>query len=367
MRIGILTYHISNNFGAVLQAYALYKAISLLDAEVEVIDYRNQKMQELFDATYSFKGKSGIELLKHIITLSTKIREKNRFIQFISDNIRLSKERCIDTESLIAKESDYDRILCGSDQIWNMDINGNDANYFLAFCNKSEKKAAYAPSFGKESTDLDRNEKIHFKELLSQFRFLSVREVQGQNIIWDLINIKPPVVLDPTMLLSKDEWRKFIGGNTINFPYILVYTLGESNIDKFALNLAKNKGIRVLKIRGSLKDVINPNFCPVRGIGPGEWIKLFLNATYVCTNSFHGIAFSINFNKPFFAELRLPPSKLNSRIENILDLFELRSQLIIDGRNENIDTPIDWEKVNRKLDEEREKSLNYLRSIVCKE
>lgn len=368
MKIGILTYHVSNNYGAVLQAYALYKAISLLNSEVEIIDYRNKKMQGVLTASYSFKGKSGKELIKHIVTLPVKIRERNRFTQFESDNMKLSKESYVDTESLIAKESDYDRIICGSDQVWNMDINGNDTNYFLAFCNRSEKKAAYAPSFGKESNNLDEDEKIHFKELLSQFGFLSVRELQGQNIIQELINITPPVVLDPTMLLSKEQWHEFIGGKAISSsPYILVYTLGESNVDKFALDLSKKTGIRILKIRGSLKDIFNSRIYSVRGIGPSEWINLFLNATYVCTNSFHGIAFSINFNRTFFTELRLPPSRINSRLENILDLFDLRSQLIIDGKNNNVNIPIDWEKVNRKLEEERVKSLNYLRSIVCKE
>jgi hypothetical protein len=171
------------------------------------------------------------------------------------------------------------------------------------------------------------------------------------------------MVLDPTLLLSRQDWEFVSENYSGESNYILIYMFGNSpTVKKFAEGLSQNSGCKILYISNSWIRRINAKY--VRCLGPAEFLGLFKNARYIITNSFHGTCFSINFNKDFFLEMLPESAGVNSRLENILDLFDLRSRQIINGENDNIFQPIDYEKVNKQLLAERQRSLDFLHKII---
>ena len=197
---------------------------------------------------------------------------------------------------------------------------------------------------------------------MSDFNEISVREKQGNEIIETLLEIDVPVVLDPTMLLSVEDWINYMDDSVQKNDYILVYLMAETNsIFSFAQELSKSTDAEII--------YINDRFYRKKGmknisrISPNQWLSLFHNAKYVVTNSFHGLAFSINFNKNFFVELLPEPAKVNSRLKDTLDMFELNNRLINDGYNENIFDDINYSSININLNIERERSLKYLENL----
>lgn len=182
-------------------------------------------------------------------------------------------------------------------------------------------------------------------------------------MVKDLINREAELVLDPTLLLNKQDWESIARDYDNKKEYILLYAFGNSpTIKTFVEDLSRRTGCEIVYISYSLIKRINAKY--EKYVGPLEFLGLFKNARYVVTNSFHGTCFSINFNKDFFLEM-LPESQgVNSRLENILDLFDLRSRQIINGENANINISIDYQKVNEKLLVERRRSLDFLHKIL---
>ena len=172
------------------------------------------------------------------------------------------------------------------------------------------------------------------------------------------------VVLDPTMLISKLEWERIAEDYKKKTNYILLYAFSRisSTMKMFIEKLSKRTGCEIVYISHTLLRPIKATY--EKCVGPTEFLGLFKNARYIVTNSFHGTAFSIIFNKDFFLEM-LPESQyVNSRLENILDVFGLKKREIIKGKNDFIDEPIYYNKVNQKLLIERQKSLSFLNKIV---
>ncbi|MEG2669530.1 MAG: polysaccharide pyruvyl transferase family protein, partial [Oscillospiraceae bacterium] len=203
---------------------------------------------------------------------------------------------------------------------------------------------------------------LEYSHLLKSFSHLSVRENEGAKIISDLTGTNCETVLDPTLLLSADKWLTLTKEKTEKKPYILIYLMSKSEkLIDFAYKLSIKTGMKVIYISNSLLKV--KNFEIKRFSGPEDFLALFKNADFVVTNSFHGIAFSINFNKNFYVDFLPPPAKVNSRIENILSIFNLKDRLVINGEI-NGSEQIDFNKVNEILEIERRKSLEYIKEIV---
>ncbi|MDD4781002.1 MAG: polysaccharide pyruvyl transferase family protein [Tissierellia bacterium] len=357
-KIGIITYHNSNNYGAVLQAYALKTIITKLGAQCDIIDYKNPHIEQI-NKVRIFNFKSLKTCMNSLVTYPIKKQKANKFAKFREKYLKPSVI-CID-ENL---QDQYDTFITGSDQVWNCELSEFDTAYFLDFVIDNKKKNAYAASFGFSDIPEEYTEK--YRSLLKDFNEISVREAQGAMIIQSLLERNVPVVLDPTLLLNINEWdNAFQITKNDRDPYILLYLMIPSkNILKFAEQLSQETGCEIIYITDKMKRKISASY--VRTISPEEWVKLFINATYIITNSFHGTAFSINFNKPFFVEMLPPPAKVNSRLENILDTFDLRSRQIINGNNSNIFIDIDYKTVNKKLELERKRSLDYLKRILEK-
>jgi hypothetical protein len=336
LKIGILTFHKANNYGAVLQAYALQKHLLKSGFDAEIIDYRlspkmNQVKLNFFDkiARYSYNP---------VNYMVRKVKQK-KFQQFRDNYIRISNKTFFGDDQILSNPPNYDAYIVGSDQIWNTSISNNSKAFYLHFV-KKQKKIAYAASFGKSQFDEDEINNI--QEYLIDFDFLSVREHQHQKMLSDMFGINAKVTLDPVFLLSKNEWIELSKPFRLPKKYILVYVLEYSEeLFKHAGEMAKKLRCDVIYISLIEKKI---NGKVLNGIGPREYLYAFANANYICTNSFHGTAFSIIFEKNFTV---VKHTTRNSRIENIIKLAGLKDRFY------DVDTDkmemIDYKEVNNKI------------------
>jgi hypothetical protein len=355
MKVGILTFHRAINYGALLQAYALQQAVKQLGRECFIIDYRCSYLEnpyKLIDIRRWSNIKAILADLAYFPILNLKHK---KFKAFIEKNIYLGEFHtsfnCSDL---------YDCFITGSDQVWNYQLTDFDKTYFLNFTERT-KRNSYAASFGLD--DIPSQYTSEYNNLLKEFRKISVRENRGADIISSLIGQNVNVVIDPTLLLTDEEWYKVASPNKTKYPYVLIYELSYSkSLHNFASYLAKKKNYNIIYINDSLIERENVKY--KRSVGPEEWLALFRDAEYIVTNSFHGTAFSINFRKQFFTELLPPPYKVNSRLENILDTFQLRDRIIMNGENKNIDKSINYNSVLKILEKKRQHSIDFLKQIV---
>lgn len=358
-RVGIINFHRAINYGAVLQSYALQENIKKIGFEPVTLDYKSipiERAYDLFKLNYRAPKGFLLDILKYP-------RRKRKWKKFNLFRLKyLTLEPICDIYSKESTEylRKYKIFITGSDQVWNCTLTDFDTAYFLDFVSENHKKSSYAASFGFDQIP-DECVQDYFV-LLQQFNNISVREQDGAVIIKKLLNRQVEVLLDPTMLLLKEDWIR-IAKEYPQEDYILLYQLVDSkSLRDFSVTLSNETGYEIIYICDDLRKRIKARY--VAGVGPQEFLGLFKNAAYVVTNSFHGIAFSIVFNKPFFVEKLLSPAIVNSRLENILETFELESREVINGKNKNLLTDIDYVTVNRKLDMERERSINYLKRIL---
>lgn len=357
MKLGIITFHRAINYGAVLQAYALNKATKELGYQSEVINYRYNKIDNGYILFSSKSLKRKLSDLYYYPIKSVKIK---KFQDFINSNIDLSKETYKNTDELKKSNNVYDIYLTGSDQVFNLNMTGDDKNYFLDFVNENSKKNSYAASFGQKQIPEDK--KNMYIELLNKFNNISVREKDAIGMVENLLGKKPRIDVDPSFLLSKEQWKDISVAPKEKNKYIVLFVMQKNKtIFNFAEELSKKTGYEIIFITDGYKKLLKAKH--KKTVSPQEWLGYFLNAEYIITNSFHGLAFAINFNKKFFVELQKPPAPGNSRLETLLEEYDLKNRLIKDGKCDYIEEEIDWNIVNKKLKENKQKSLEYLKGL----
>lgn len=322
-KIGILTFHRALNYGAVFQTYALQNAIEKLGCHVEIIDYRAEFNERRFQKP-KLKDLLNVRMIYLILFRNGySISKRETFARFCK------KIRC---SGVCTKESElqnmcslYDKIVCGSDQVWNIACTEGDESYFLPFLNEPEKKTSYAASFGYES--IPDQYVSNYRDWLNGFSSISVREQSGVNIVEQLTGCVAEKVVDPTLLLKKEEWLELADYQRVpKEKFVLLYLMSEDkDLIAFAYNLAKKENLKIVyvndrlfKLRGALN---------LRHVTPEDWLGLFEKATYICTNSFHGTAFSINFEKQFFVKY-IPRSIANTRLQSVLEEYGLETRNI---------------------------------------
>lgn len=358
MKVGIITFHKPCNYGAALQATALNKKIIELGSECEIIDYENEKLKP----TYTLEKITNIKTLIKAILFNKKNKIKfNKFNAFIENNCNLSQEK-YNKKNITEANNKYNKFITGSDQVWNLRLTGEDYNYLLNFVKDDNKKFSYASSFGYSEIPDEYRERC--KKLFDKYSKINVREKRGKEIIEELTTKKVDVVLDPTLLLNKNQWQNLEKKYEKYIPNkcILAYFVSPTKQNyEFAKKLSKK-----LKMKVVLINYGNKMKCGMKNItkaGPGEFLWLFRNANYVVTNSFHGIAFSINLNKEFFYQTSKKAQNGNSRIENLINICGLtnRNEEKIDINNIQ---KINWIDVNEKIEAERKKSIESLKQIL---
>jgi len=361
LRVGIITFHRAINYGALLQTYALQEAFKKMGCECNIIDYRSAAIESGHKELKLADCRNWQDLGRFIFYSKYHNDKFKKFRNFSAAHLNLSHPYYSIVE-LRKETSEYDRFICGSDQVWNCKITNFDKSYFLDFCEDILKKNSYAASFGFNSIPAEYIE--YYKALLKNFNYIAVREWQGNAIINALIERNAEVVLDPTMLITKSEWESIARDYKKVKNYILVYGFGRltATMKIFLEELVAQTGCKIVHISYSLLKPIKATY--EKTVGPTEFLGLFKNARYVVTNSFHGTCFSIIFNKDFFLEMLPVAQGVNSRLENILDVFDLRTRQIERGTNDHIKEAIDYDHVNAILHKERQKSLAYLQKVI---
>ena len=368
-KVALMTWSQYHNFGTSLQVTASTFTMKKLGYQVDVVNYiPHAKLVTLIDYkninyyTGKFKKKIKNRKSKSIIDQD---REK-AFVNFLNKNISLTEECKTDSDLFLLNEK-YDAFVCGSDQIWAPSI-FND-KYFLSFVERPQKMIAYAPSIGLSKIE-DPYVKNRMAENISRFEHLSVREAQGAKLIKEICNKEAKVVLDPTLLLTADEWDTMAIPKNENNPYILCYFLG-TNKDNWAhaYELSKKTNIP-LKIIPVFSPDYKRGHDVADGVGPGEFLNLVKNASMICTDSFHGTTFSIIYNKPFYTYERFSSkdgNNQNSRIYNILKLLELEDRLVKDTKAISSNPLVcDYTNANKKLELKRNESKVYLEIALSK-
>ncbi|MGN0818806.1 MAG: polysaccharide pyruvyl transferase family protein [Christensenellaceae bacterium] len=375
MKIGVMTFHKSESHGAMLQAFALQTTLEKLGNEVEIINYdrfflKNEK--KVSAGTLRTKIKSlaiRLSVISYNLKYKRKISaKKERFESFRSDYLKIGTKEYHTSEELKKDPPEYDAYVTGSDQVWNPDSINHDAYYFT-FLDYSAKTIAYAPSIGVSKLD-DNIIRDKMKGYLQHVQFLSCREKTGATIIESIANRHVEQVLDPTLLLTKEEWSSLILKKTKRKPYVLCYFLGSLKYGReYAKTIAKKMGYDIVIISQSPVEIFSRHKKEL-DVGPLEFLELFEGASVICTDSFHGTAFSIIFQKQFYSFCRRNPNGTASRISRLRDVLEklkLSQRLIMPGDTfTETDLNIDYCEPMKILNAERERSINYLvQSLNC--
>jgi len=361
MKTGILTFHQADNYGAVLQAYALQSAIEQIGNPVEIIDYKQSAIEKTY-RIIKFNKSSKINFLKssaaNFWNYNSRVKKKKLFNNFRNDFLNISEKKFNSSN----REMNYDTYIVGSDQVWNEEIIKNDKTFFLDFVNGNEKKIAYAASVGKDN--LTSKEIKNLVSNISGFNFLSVREDDLVSNLNSRCNNTITHVLDPTLIADKVIWDKLPNFKRYeNKKYLLIFRMvGDERVLDIAEAVAKRLDLDVYFISNK-KLPIRKGFKNLRNVGPEEFINLHKNASFIVTNSFHGTAFSILFQKNF---LTVPHKTRGSRMKSLLNLLKLENRIVENPNkiNETFILDIDYKVTTKILEIEKEKSLKYLKSAL---
>ena len=370
-KVDILTLPGYFNYGNRLQNYALQEVIKNFSEEVETLILPNASVQS--SGTFNkIKKVFSYPLSKTVKVATRKINNKirivrykgildqreNKFKQFSKKYINEKHINSFDELKQIAKDTDY--FVVGSDQVWNPNyIKHQEQYYFLQFV-EEEKRIAYAPSFG--ISEIPEEVKPQYKKWLSSIPYISVREKEGAKIIKQLTGRDAPVLVDPTLLLTKDEWLKIskVHAYKPSSKYLISYFWGKIPTERKTLikQIAKKYNLEIVSI-ADLKD--KKTYIS----DPSEFIDYINSASLVLTDSYHGTIFSILMETPFFVFERIGGHSMYSRIETLLELTELsgREERDIDLNKEILN--IDFSHVKGILEKERKKSFDFL-SIAMK-
>jgi len=364
MKIGILTFVNAANYGAAYQSYALYKFINQYPAvECDHIDYRPLGIMKQYSPC-SIRDSNGInDYLKRNVNYLYHIPKFLRFKQFRQKHLQLS-EPC-DEESIKSRCAQYDRIIVGSDQVWNIQCTQNDWHFLLDFISDCTKKNSYAASFA--LSRLPEQYIGQYERLLNTFSNISVREQEGAEIVKELTGKSCPVVLDPVFLLKKKDWEKFATPFS-GKPYILVYQLYYTDaLLEFAQKLSQRTElplkVNTTSIRTKAYRVLKAGDCS--NASPEEFVSLLHNASYIVTNSFHGTALAILMNRPFFTELVPEKYGVNSRFKSLLGSLDLMDRVIHNAECHTWNKMADYDKINRTLDVYISDSMSYIDRILA--
>lgn len=361
MKIGTLTTHMADNYGAVLQAYALSTYLRE-QTDCEIMHYYPTYLQDAYHKRVRITDiKSAINSLFYCLHASKRKRRSRRFAAFREQYMRLSplyRTR----EELTAAAENYAGIVAGSDQIWNPDIHGFDENFFLTFCSDAVRKYGYAPSFGVGK--LTDEQAAEVKRRCEGFRHLAFREESGVQIAREVLDRECPLVLDPVFLLPAEHWRKLKAADAPKEKYVLCYFLSDprGSVEAMCKRFQK-EGYTIYSIGFSVRDMLN-SAKKVYDLGPAEFLAYIDNAAYILTDSFHATAFSLLFGKNFYTRTDGKNAKRADRVISLLKQAGVPERTYADAEAATLPfTPID-ERVGQALAPAVAASRAYADSIV---
>ncbi len=366
-KVEVITLHRTVNYGSVLQAYATQYVLEKLGYQVEFIDYYPERLHML-GMLKRIKNKSErlkksllLRMIARIVIFPSYLKRFFVFQQFIKKQLKMT-HITYQTEEQIEENIPLADIYCtGSDQVWNVGWNEKfDSPFYLKFVPDGKKRIAYSASFGKAK--LEDWEKNETKACLEKYNFIAMREKSGVEIV-NQLGIKDAVqVLDPTLLLTKEEWKSLISDKYATKEYILMYNINHNKkLDEYAKRLAKQKNLPLIYISYNYHDCFK--YGHLKGnIRVEDFLSLIAHAKYILTDSFHCTAYAINFNKDLLVAY---PEKFSTRLVSIVELTGLTNRVIDDYEDLSIcERKIDYQYASKILDEEREKSIQYLKMAL---
>ncbi|OUO45394.1 hypothetical protein B5F79_09825 [Olsenella sp. An285] len=366
-RVGILTYHACNNYGASLQAFALQVMVNRLlgtGGTCKIIDYRSEVMMNIVTpfAKHIDHPKELIKTISRIPYRKPLTRRDELFVSF-GQEVLDTTERCLTSRDVENEVRQFDTVICGSDQTWNLDsgIRYQSPVYYLNFP-KRERRIAYATSFSDWVVEAEK-QKDYLYPMISTFDALSMRETSGVDLLrsW---GFECEHVCDPTLLLGKDDYARIANRDVVpDKPYVLYFAWsGTKDSIEAAKAAEKTFGIPVINIVPPPRAM----FSGIRrrlDVGPKEFLGLVESARFVVTNSFHGTVFSAIFGKPFVSITSDPGETRRTSLLKSLGLVDrLRSA---EDLNFTELGEFDPSTSRRAISAQREHALEYLKGALA--
>lgn len=360
--VAILTWHYYINFGSALQTYALQESIKDLGYDPKIINYRNTKFGKVNKTKDRIKSIVS-EIFEKLNICSSKFYYP--FLLFQKEYFR--QTRLIQDEALLPSLCNkFDIIVCGSDQIWAPNV--FNPLYMLDFVPSNKKKISYAASIG--LNDIPDDLIVQYKNLLSSFDKISVRETLGSELLKKKCGVKAQVVIDPTLMLDVSKWKRIEKPlhENIKDKFIFCYFLKNDHKYKDSvLDFARKNRHKII---GYSTNIVDNSWMDnkLENIGPQEFLWLIHNASVVITDSYHGTAFSLLYHKNFITLERFKnEDKIcqNSRINQLKYYFNLENQIVNNSTKKKLSIEkLDYDDFDKKLSELRKSSLNYLNSSL---
>lgn len=370
MKLGILTQPLHDNYGGLLQAYALKTTLHKMGHEVDIINRRKDNVSlkhVLKQRVKKFLGKAA----KFELTAAQKKIVSQHTHYFAETYIKDITKPIYNSSDLRKLAGNYDGFVIGSDQVWRPAYSPNIADYYLDFVDAPDVKGvAYAASFGVDTWEYTSEQTKICKENIYKIKGIAVREDSAVNLCREYLGAEAVHVIDPTMLLNKQNYIDLISKeNEVSLSGELMHYVLDSNEDKEKLiaNVANLLNYEVFTAHQKKK----PNKQNIQNIEDfvfpkvTTWLNGFYSAKFIITDSFHGTVFSILFNKPFLVMANAKRGK--ARFESLLKMFGLEDRLILDPKAVNPEKlndlpPIDWERVNSVLANKRAFAMDFLKS-----
>lgn len=368
--IGIITIHKINNYGSVFQAYALQKACENLGCKAEIIDYNfpNQAHNDNKYVAHGDTQPNEPRWIKMLYALDL-LRQHKGISAFVGSYQHLSEKQYNSPEQLKLNAPQYDVYITGSDQLWNPRHCNGDPAFMLHFAPDNALKISYAASIGSNKMP----DELHplFKELLSRYAHIAVRENSGVQVIREITGKDATVVLDPTLLLSKEQWNEIAAPKRqFKKKYILCYFLNYTfnafpYVDELAQYMKEQTGYEIVRVARPPHHLGAPHTHFKVGASPEEFLALVRDAEMVLTTSFHGTAFAVNYGKPVFTVVQ-DRNASDSRQVSLMHNLGLDDQVLSvkDVMPDKSRFYYDVEAEQKRLEELRKASMEYLQNAM---
>lgn len=363
MKIGIITMHSVVHYGSVLQAYATQLLFERLGQTAIIIDYKYPNKWQEEHGMHIYKPSIKTKFSQWL-GIKAHHRKRKKILRFMSEHYHLTCKYA-DIYELEKNPPLFDVYVSGSDQIWNPMFTYADSAFFLTFTPKCSNLMSFSSSFACSSLNEDIAKK--YKEYLSRYKFISVRENQGAKIVYELLGKIPPVTLDPTLMINATEWRKLVKPSSRKGDYIFMYMLDyafdpKPYIFELTKYFSEKYGKQVISI-SKIPEVYNVK-CSVRqNVGIEDFLTLISNSFMVITSSFHGVAFSVNFGKPIIGIVN--GNAGDDRLSSLLHNVGLEKSIARIGTPASELIPFyDSTEEQKKLNIMRQASKNYVENSL---
>ncbi len=357
MKVGVLTFHGVANYGATMQAYALFNVLKIAGHDVELINYSSSK--------------SSAATRKHLYInpgFAVNALKQWKMKRFFKKYVKLAGKRCFTNQDLKKHTHQYNAIVCGSDEIWNihLPVQNFDFNYFLEFVSEDIPKISYGASFGYTSSENIGTNVSRISQSLKSFYAISVRDENSLKLV-NSFHVSGVKVLDPTFLC---QYSKIVSPPTVKRKYLLVYAQLSSVEQIFVKKIAEYYDLDTIAVGYPCK-LADRNYLSV---SPSEWLGYFANASYVISDFYHGVIFSIVFNKAFSVFIRDSKSNKIASLLKDLDIenralqasdMQVHLQKLADEKPIDLmSMTLDYQKLNLTIEESKQYLTNALNSNI---